>query len=120
MNLASLFGVGTQVAGDAIIKTHTDRDQQIRFLDGVIDPRFAVHAHHPEIQRIIRREAADAQKGHGDGEIAGVNEAVEHAHGAGNHDAVAGQDQRALGIVEEFDGALKFGLIVIDALTLGR
>src|SRR6266849_1154855 len=120
VNLAGFLGVRAQIAGDAIVEAHAHGDEQVGFLDGVIDPRLSVHAHHAEIQRIAGREAANAEQGHGDGKIAGVHKAVEHAHGAGNHDAVAGENQRALGGVEQIDGALKFRLVVIDALALGR
>ena len=90
------------------------------FLNGVIDPGFAVHAHHAEIHRIGSREAADAEKRHGDGNVAGADELLESVHRAGKHDAVAGQNQRALGGVEQFDGAIEFGLIVIIAHALLR
>ena len=120
VNLARALGVGAQVAGDAIVEAHADGDEQVGFLNGVIDPGFAVHAHHAEIQRIVGREAADAEKGHGDGEVAGADELLEGAHGAGNHDAVAGEDERALGGVEKFDGAIEFGFVEIGANALRR
>ena len=75
--------------------------QQIRFLNGVVDPSFAVHAHHAEVQRIVGREAADAEQSHGDGNVAGADELLERVHGAGNHDAVAGENERALCRVEK-------------------
>ncbi len=74
VNLAGVAGVGAQVAGDAIVEAHADGDQQIGFLDGVIDPSFAVHAHHAEIERIGGREAADAEQRHRDGNVAGVGQ----------------------------------------------
>src|SRR4029077_11188927 len=120
VNLASFLGVGAQIAGDAVIKAHTDSDQEISFLNRVIDPSFAVHAHHAEIQRIVGREAANAKQRHRDWKVTGANELVEHAHRAGNHDAVTGKNQRALGAVEKFDRALKLCWFVIDALAFGR
>ena len=89
-------------------------------MNGVIDPGFAVHAHHAEIHRIAGREAADAEQRHGDGNVAGANELLEGAHRAGKHDAVAGENERALGGVEQFDGAIEFGLVVIVAHALLR
>ncbi len=100
MNLASFLGVSAQIAGDAIIKAHTDGDEEIGFLNGVINPSLAVHAHHAEVQRIVGGEAADAEERHRDRKVPGVDELVEYAHGAGNHDAVTGKNQRALGVVE--------------------
>ena len=92
VNFTSAFRVGAQIAGHAVIKTHTDGDQEVGFLNGVIDPGFAVHAHHAEIEGIIGREAADTEKCHGYVELAGANELIEGAHRAGNHDAMAGED----------------------------
>src|SRR5882762_7934470 len=120
MNLASFLGVSAQIAGDAIIKAHTDGDEEIGFLNGVIDPRLAVHTHHAEIQGIVGRKTANAQQRHGDGQVAGVDELVEYAHGARHHDAVTGKDQWTLGVVEKLYRALKLSWLVIDALALGR
>src|SRR5579864_2463608 len=120
VNFAGFFGVIAQVAGDTIVKAHADRDEQIRFLNGVIDPGFSVHAHHAEVERVAGGEAADAEQGHGHGEIAGVDKFVEDAHGAGHHDAVSGKNQGTLGGVEKLDGALELGLVVVQALALGR
>src|ERR1700739_787336 len=120
VNFAGALGVGAQIAGDAIIEAHADRDQQIGFLNGVIDPGFAVHAHHAEIERIAGREAADAQKRHGNVELPGANELLERPHGAGDHDAVSGKNQRALGGIEQFDGAIEFGFVDSGANPLWR
>ncbi len=63
MDFFGVRSVGLQVAGDAIVETHSQRQEQIGFLDGMVDPGFAVHAHHPQVQRVAGREAADAQQG---------------------------------------------------------
>src|SRR5258708_24449439 len=120
VNLARFLCVRAEIAGNAIVKAHSNSDQQIRFLDCVIDPGFAVHAHHAEIERIAGREAANAEERHGYWEIPGVHELVEHAHRAGDHDSVPREDQGPLGGVEQVNRALKFRLVVIDALALGR
>src|SRR5260221_588280 len=60
VNLARFLCVRAEIAGNAIVKAHSNSDQQIRFLDCVIDPGFAVHAHHAEIERIAGRKAAKA------------------------------------------------------------
>src|SRR5258705_12595835 len=113
MNLASFLGVSAQIAGDAIIKAHTDGDEEIGFLNGVINPSLAVHAHHAEIQRIVGREAADAEESHGNGKVTGMNEFVEHAHRARHHDAVTGKDQGTLRVVKEVDGTLELSRFVV-------
>src|SRR6267142_912737 len=72
VNFARGFCVGAKVAGDAIVEAHAYRDEEVRFLNGIVNPGFAVHAHHAEIQRITGREAADAEKRHGDGIVSGA------------------------------------------------
>src|ERR1700675_4843644 len=89
VNFACALRIGAQVAGDAVIKAHADGDEKIGFLNGVIDPGFAVHAHHAEVHRIGGREAADAEQGHGHGNVRGANKLFESAHRAGKHDAAA-------------------------------
>src|SRR6266478_3728691 len=120
VNLAGALGVSTKVAGDAVVKSHADGNKQVGFLDGVVNPGFAVHAHHAEIQRIIGREAADAEERHGDRIIAGADELLKGAHRTGDHDAMAGKNDGAFGGVQHLDGAVEFGLVVIVADALGR
>ena len=95
VNFARGLCVGAKVPGDAVVEAHADGDEQIRFLNGIVDPGFAVHAHHPEIQRVAGREAADAEKRHRDGVVSCADKLFECAHRPGNHDAVSGEDQRA-------------------------
>ena len=52
------------------------------------------------------------------GMLPASDELLEGAHRAGNHDAVAGENDGALGGVEQFDGAVEFGLVVIVAHAL--
>ena len=58
--------VGLERPGDAIVEAHATGDEQICFLDRAVHPGLAVHPHHPEVERVLRREAADAEKGHRD------------------------------------------------------
>ena len=62
VDLLRVGRVGLQIARDAIVEAHAEGEQQIGFLDRVIDPGFAVHAHHAEIQRMRRGESAEAQQ----------------------------------------------------------
>src|SRR5229473_1372469 len=42
VDLASALGVSAQVAGDAVVKTHANGNQEVGFLNGVVHPRLAV------------------------------------------------------------------------------
>ena len=61
VDLACVRRVGLEVACDAVVEAHAESQQQVGFLDGGVDPGFAVHAHHPEVERMRRGNAADAE-----------------------------------------------------------
>jgi len=99
-------------AGDAVIEAHGLLRSRGRLpWNGVIHPRFAVHAHHAEIERIVGREAAAAEQCHGNVELASANELLEGFIAPEMHDAVPGKNQRTLGGIEEFDCAIEFGFV---------
>ena len=120
VDLSGALRVSAQVAGDAIVKTHADGNEEVGFLDGVVDPGFAVHTHHAEVEGVIGREAADAEERHGDRIIAGADELLKGTHRTRNHDAMAGENDGAFGGVQHLDSAVEFGLIVIVASAFGR
>ena len=70
VDLLRVRRVGLQIAGDAVVEPHAERDEQVGFLNRGVHPGFAVHAHHPEVQRMRRRTAADAEQRHRDGNAA--------------------------------------------------
>ena len=90
VNLARALRVSAEVAGNAIVEAHADGDEKVGLLNSVIDPGFSVHAHHPEIHGIGSREAADAEKSHGHGNVASANELLEGAHRARKNNSAAG------------------------------
>ena len=92
-----VLGVRGQLAGDAVVEAHAEREQQVRFLDGVVHPRLAVHPHHAEVQRMLCGHAADAEQRHGNGNVRAFGERQHFRHGTALEDAVAGEDHRALG-----------------------
>ena len=92
----ALRRVGLEVAGDAVVEAHAERDQQVGFLDRRVDPGLAVHAHHAEVERMRWREAADAEQRHRDRDAGALGELAHERHRAGEHDAVAGEDDRPL------------------------
>ncbi len=52
VNLFGLGRIGGSGAGDAVVEAHAAGDEQVGFLNGVVDPRFAVHAHHAQVERV--------------------------------------------------------------------
>ena len=74
VNLLRVRRVGLEVAGDAIVEAHAERHQQVGFLDRVVDPGFAVHAHHAEVERMRRGDAADAEQRHRDRNLRALGE----------------------------------------------
>ena len=51
-----------QVAGHAIVEAHAEGEQQVGILNRVVHPRFAVHAHHAEIQDVRSRQCAEIRE----------------------------------------------------------
>jgi hypothetical protein len=103
VDLARRRRVGFQIAGHAIVETHAERDQQIGFLNRVIDPCLAVHAHHPEVERMRRGDAANAEQRHGNRDLRALGELDDLLLDPGQHDAVAGENQRPLGGVDQLE-----------------
>ena len=101
VDLARVRRVGLQVAGDAVVEAHPGGDQQIRLLDRVVDPRLAVHAHHAEVERMRRRQAADPEQRHRDRNLSALRERLQLIHRPRNHHAVPREDHRPLRLVEE-------------------
>jgi hypothetical protein len=55
-------GVGGEFAGYAIIEAHAQGDEQVRFLNGLVDPGFAVHPHHAQTSAMRGGEGSQPQK----------------------------------------------------------
>src|SRR5216684_3557126 len=62
VNLAGVHRVRAQLPGDPVVEPHPQRDEQVGFLDGLVHPGLAVHAHHPQAERVRGREASQAQE----------------------------------------------------------
>ena len=69
VDLLRVGRVAGEVAGDAVVEAHAEGEQQVGLLDGVVDPGFAVHAHHAERERMCGGEAAEAEQRAGDGDL---------------------------------------------------
>ncbi len=96
-----------QVAGDPVIETHAESQHQISFLNGLVDPGFAVHARHAQRKRVRTGESAQTQQCAGHGRLCAFGEFQHLAHGAADEDAVTGQDDRPLGGVDQFQRGLQ-------------
>ena len=46
VNLFRVGGVMGEIAGDAVFEAHPEGEKEVGLLDGVVDPRLAVHPHH--------------------------------------------------------------------------
>ena len=107
MDFLRALRVGFQIARDAIVESHAEGEQQVGLLNRRVDPRLAVHAHHAEAQRVRRREAADSEQRLRRRDIGFLRERPDDVHGAGQDDAVAREDQRPFGAVDQLERALK-------------
>ena len=64
----------------------------------MVHPGFAVHAHHADVQRMRRRQAADPEQRHRDGNLRALGERPQLVHRARDQDAVTGEDHRPLAL----------------------
>ncbi len=110
VDLLGILRVGLEIAGDAVVEAHAESEQQIGFLNGVVDPGFAVHSHHAEVQRMRSGERAQAEQSQGNGDAGLLRQGQNFRHGAGNDDAVSGQNQRPLGFVDQLQCLCVFAI----------
>ena len=102
VNLFGLERVGRGGSSHAIVKAHAAGDEQIGFLNGVVYPCLAVHAHHAQVERVRCGKSAEAQQRERNGNLRALSQRVNLLHGPRLDHAVAGKDHRALGIANEF------------------
>jgi hypothetical protein len=103
VDLLRVQRVGLQIAGDPVVEAHAERDEQVGLLNRGIDPGFAVHPHHAEVQGMRRRTPADAEQRHRNGNVRLLGECQKRCLRAAENDAVAGENQRTLGRVDQRD-----------------
>ncbi len=111
VDLPGVQGIGLEVAGDAVVEAHAQGHEQVGLLDRLVDPGLAVHAHHPQVERMRSGDAADAEQGHGNRDVGVLGKLPHDVAGAGGDDAVAGQDDRALRGLDEGHGGLQVGVL---------
>src|SRR5579872_69357 len=111
MNLLRVRRVRLQVARDAIVKSHSERQQQVCFLNRVIHPRFAVHTHHAQVQWMSGGKRADSQQSERHRNARLLGKLAHFGHGSRNDDPVSRQNHGALGIVDQLQSLLILLLI---------
>ena len=75
--------VGADLAGDAVVEAHAQRDQQVGRLDGAVDVLPAVHAHEAVAERMLLVDGADAQQRVRDGDLGLLGEGPQLVDRAG-------------------------------------
>ena len=98
MNLLRFLSIGGESACDAVVKAHAAGDEQVGFLDGVVEPGLAVHTHHAEIERVRGGERSETEEGEADWDLGALGQGADLLHCAGFRDAVAGEDDGTLGV----------------------
>ena len=72
-----------------------------------VHPRLAVHAHHAQVERMRRRERRRSRAASSPPGISRpLGEPADDVHRAGDEDAVTGEDERALGRVNQIERVL--------------
>ena len=88
---------GGHVAGNAVVETHAQGDQQIRGLDRLVRVLPAVHPDEAERERIGLVHGAHAQERVDHGDLGLLGEFLQFLGGIGDQDAVAGENDGPLG-----------------------
>ena len=109
-----LLGEAVQIAGDAVIKTHAQGDENVAALDRTVGVCLAVHAGHAEIERMRLRDVARAQQRGDHWNVGLLDQLQQRLSCAGELDAVAGDDQRPICLVDHLRS-----LIDLAAVDLG-
>ncbi len=104
VDLSRVRRIRLEVAGHPVVEPHAERQQQVRLLNSLVHPGFSVHPHHPQIQRVGRRHRPNAQQRHRDRHVRTLRKFANQIHGAGEQNAVPGENDRSLRAVDERDG----------------
>ena len=103
VDLSRVRGIRLEVAGHPVVEPHAERQQQVRLLNRLIHPGFPVHPHHPQIQRVGRRDRTNAQQCHRDRHVRAFREFANQFHRTREQNAVPGEDNRSLRAIDEPD-----------------
>ncbi len=87
-----------ELAGDPVIETGTDRDNQVRLIHRVVCAAGTVHPEHAKPLVVPGREITEPHQSRGDREGVGVAELTQLGRSIAVRDASAGVDHRAPGV----------------------
>ena len=102
MNFFRVLRVGFQVARHAIVEAHAEGEQQVGLLNGFVDPGFAVHAHHAQVQHVRSRQSAEPEQRQRHGNARSFGERLHLFLGARDQNPVPGENQRPLRAADQF------------------
>ena len=107
VNLAGVWGESVNVAGDAVVESHPESQEQVSLLDCVVHASLAVHPHHSQEERVIARNPTDAQQRDRYRRLGLLGEFQHLPHGPRFDHPLACQDKGAFGIVDQLHGILQ-------------
>ena len=93
-----------QLAGNPVVETGADGDDEVRLVHGHVGLVGAVHPQHAEIVRVGGRHRAEPHECLGNGETGLLHQLAQLVGGIALDDAAATVDHRALGLYHEIHG----------------
>ena len=106
-----LLGEFRHLAGHTVVKTNSERQQEIGFVHRVVGVDGAVHAQPFHGLGIVFRETADAHQGGSDGDAGGAGELLQLLRRTGGDDAAAHVQDGSFGLVDQAQNFVKGMLI---------
>ena len=99
------------IAGDAIVETRADGDQEVAVVHRVVGERLAVHAQHAHGQRAGGVHGADAHERVDHRNVESLRELAQLRGRVAVDDAAAGVDQRALRFTQHLEEVIGLGAV---------
>ena len=90
-----------QIAGDSVVESEAESDDEVGLLDGTIDMHLAVHAGHAEVKRMCFGKGADTQESRDHRYAGSLRQHAKLGIRARQDHTVAGHDQWTLGRGDE-------------------
>ncbi|CAB4886252.1 unannotated protein [freshwater metagenome] len=118
------LGVGSEaieLAGDAVVETGAEGDQQIGLLHRGDGGVVAVHAGHAETERMIVGHRTAGHEGGDDRDVEHLGQCQQGFGGTGFEDATTGVEHRSLGGEDQASGSFdEFGITVETGVVTGE